>query len=57
MLKKTKISDKQKEYLLIGNNYLQKNIDDISSYSNFEEDESDSPILDNDKTINYEDDI
>jgi hypothetical protein len=37
--------DKQKEYLLIGNNYLQKNIDDISSYSNFEEDVEISKIL------------
>jgi hypothetical protein len=37
--------DKQKEYLLIGNNYLQKNIDDISSYSDFEEDIEISKIL------------
>jgi hypothetical protein len=37
--------DRQKEYLLIGNNYLQKNIDDITSYPNFKEDIEISKIL------------
>ncbi len=37
--------DKQKEYFIIGNNYLQKNIDDISNYPSLEEDIAISKIL------------